>query len=89
MSGRDWGASRTELLNIYQALTRAALDYGSIAYMSAAETNLKKLDVEQAQALRICSVAFKTSPVAAIQVEIGELQLRMRRVKHMFYRNVA
>ncbi len=47
---------------------RAALDYGCVAYMSAAETNLNKLDVEQAKALRICSRAFKTSPVSAMLV---------------------
>ncbi len=51
--------------------------------MSAAETNLKKLDVEQAQALRICSGAFKTSPVSAMQVEMGEMPLHIKRVKLM------
>lgn len=38
--------------------------------------------MEQAQALRICSGAFKTSPVAAMRVEIREMPLRVRRVKH-------
>ena len=82
MSGRDWGASRTALLNIYRAL-RAAIAYGSIAYMSAAETNLKELHLEQHQALQICSGAFKTPSVAAIQVEMGEMPLRITRVKNM------
>ncbi|KAI2646283.1 RNA-directed DNA polymerase from mobile element jockey [Labeo rohita] len=41
---------------------KSTLDYGCSAYMSAAETNLKKLDIEQAEALRIYSGAFKTSP---------------------------
>lgn len=83
LSGRDWGATRKSLLNIYQAMMRARIDYGSVAYMSAAESHLKKLDVEQAKALRICSGAFKTSPVAALQVEMGEEPLRIRRVKLM------
>ncbi len=47
--------------------------------MSASESNLKKLDVEQAQALRICPRAFKSS----LQVETGEMPLRIRRVKIM------
>lgn len=51
---------------------RASLDYGCIAYMSAAETHLKKLDIQQAQGLRTSSGAFTSSPVAAIQVEMGE-----------------
>ncbi|CAJ1057684.1 RNA-directed DNA polymerase from mobile element jockey [Xyrichtys novacula] len=83
MAGRDWGATRKSLLNIYQAMMRSRIDYGSVAYMSAAESHLKKLDVEQAKGLRICSGAFKTSPVAALQVEVGEEPLRIRRVKHM------
>lgn len=83
LSGRDWGATRASLMNIYQAIMRASLDYGCVAYMSAAESHLKKLDVEQAQGLRVCSGAFKSSPVAAIQVEMGEQPLGMRRVKLM------
>lgn len=40
---------------------------------------LKKLDVIQAQALRLCCGAFKTSPVNALQVEMGEMPLELRR----------
>ncbi len=43
--------------------------YGCVAYMSAAEANLRKLDAEQAQALRICSEAFKLSPLSTTQVQ--------------------
>lgn len=70
-------------MNIYWALMKAAFDYGCVAYMPATESNLKKLIVEQAQALRICSGAFKTSLVAAMQVEMGEMPPRIRRVKLM------
>ena len=45
------GENRRSLLKIYRVLMRSVLDYGCVAYISAAETNLKKLDVEQAQAL--------------------------------------
>lgn len=83
LSGQDWGASRTALRNIYWALMRAALDYGCLAYMSAAECHLRKLEVEQAMALRICCGAFRTSPTAAVQVEMGEMPLRLRRIKLM------
>ncbi len=49
-----WGATRSSIRKI---LMRSTFDYGFIAYMSASETNLKKLDIEQAQAL-----TFKSSP---------------------------
>lgn len=58
-------------------LIRAVLDYGYIAYSSAAKTSLKKLEVVQAQALRLCCGALKTTPVSALQVEMGELLLMM------------
>lgn len=61
------------------ALIRSTVDYGSIVYSSAARSHLKHLDVIQAQALRLCSGAFKTSPVSAIQVEVGEMPLELRR----------
>jgi len=78
LSGQEWGASRASLQNIYWALMRSVFDYGCIAYMSAAETNLKQLDVLQAQALRICSGSFKSSPVSSMQVEMGEMPLGIR-----------
>ena len=49
-------------------------------FMSAAKIHLKKLDV-LAQALRICGGSFK--PVSAMPVEIGEMPLRIRRIKLM------
>ncbi len=83
LSGRDWGATRASLFNIYQAMMRAALDYGCIGYVSAAASHLKKLDVQQAQGLRICSGAFKSSPISAIQVEMGGQPLSIRRLQLM------
>ncbi|XP_063075987.1 RNA-directed DNA polymerase from mobile element jockey [Engraulis encrasicolus] len=77
--GSDWGASMMSLKHVYIALIRSALDYASIAYRSAAKTHLQKFDVIQAQALRVCSGAFKTSSVPALQVEAGELPLSLRR----------
>lgn len=42
---------------------------------------LAKLDVLQAKALRVCSGAFRTTPIAALQVELGETPLELRRMK--------
>ncbi len=75
----EWGASRAAMKSIYIALIRSVLDYGSIVYDSAAKTLLMKLDVILAQALRLCCGAFKTTPVSALQVEVGEMPLQIRR----------
>ncbi len=54
-----------------------------MVYGSASKTLLKKLDIIQAQALRICSGAFKTTSVPALQVEMGEMPLELRRQQIM------
>ena len=81
LSGCEWGADRDTLHLIYQAMIRAALDYGSMVYGAAARTVLSRLDVIQARALRHCCGAFRTSPIPALLVEMGEMPLWMRRVK--------
>lgn len=72
MRGRDWGASTQSLYRIYVALIRSVLDYGSVVYGSAAKSNLITLEVIQAQALRICSGAFK---IIVIYPEIAPWRL--------------
>lgn len=79
--GSNWGASMRSLKHIYTALIRSASDYACITYGSAAKSHLQKLDVIQAQALRLCCGAFKTSPVPALQVEVGEMPLSLRRLQ--------
>lgn len=39
----------------------------------------KRIDKVQTQALRICCGAFRTSPKAALQLEMGEMPLKERR----------
>ena len=38
----DWGADQSTLLQLYRALIRSKLDYGSIVYGSACQSHLKK-----------------------------------------------
>ena len=79
--GREWGADGAALRNIYEALMRSRIDYGCVAYMSAAFSHLQKLNVEHSKALRICCGAVKSSPGAAVQVLMGEQPLFIRRLK--------
>lgn len=66
----------TLLKTVYIGLLRSVLDYGCMVYESASKTVLKKLDVIQYQALRVCCDAKKTTPVSALQVEMGEMPKR-------------
>lgn len=76
--GSEWGADRAALKNIYISLIRAVMDYGSLVYKEAAKTQIHRLEIIQNQALRLCCGALKTSPISAVQVEMGELPLDLR-----------
>jgi len=52
ISGNTWGANKKTLLIVYRSLIRTILDYGAIALDSMSETNKKKFETIQAQALR-------------------------------------
>lgn len=66
LSNTAWGADRTSLLRIYRAVIRSKLDYGCAAYGAARSSVLKKLDTIHHSALRVCSGAFRTSPVLSL-----------------------
>lgn len=67
------------LMNIYRSIVRAKLDYGCQVYGTAAKSALKMLDTVHHQALRLCTGAFRTSPVESLYVEAGEPSLNDRR----------
>jgi hypothetical protein len=86
ISSKDWGGDRTTLLRVYRSHIRSKLDYGSVIYGSARVSYISKLDPIQNQALRLCTGAFRTSPIDSLQVEAGEPPLYARRRKlSLFY----
>ncbi|GFV21099.1 RNase H domain-containing protein [Trichonephila clavipes] len=81
LSNTSWGADRTSLLRVYQAIVLSRIDYGCVAYGSACNSTLQKLDPVHHMALRICSGAFRTSPVQSLYVNCHQLSLDLRRRK--------
>uniref|UniRef100_A0A8C6LHB5 Reverse transcriptase domain-containing protein n=1 Tax=Nothobranchius furzeri TaxID=105023 RepID=A0A8C6LHB5_NOTFU len=63
--GSEWGADRKSMKAIFNGLIRSVLDYGCVAYNSAAKTTLLKLNSIQNQALRLCTGAFKNNPISS------------------------
>ena len=74
-----WGSDRVSLLRIYRTLIRSKMDYGCQVYATAKETALYKLSVVQHICLRLCTGAFRSSPVQSLYVESGEPSLNYRR----------
>ena len=72
--GFSWGADKKSLLKLYDSLCRSKLDYGCQFYSSACKTLLSQLDV-----VRLCSGAFKTSPIESIYVDSEHMPLDLRR----------
>lgn len=79
--GQEWGADKEALM--YRALMRLTIDYGYFVYGAAAKTHLNKIDRVQNKALRICSVAMKSTPTKAIQVEQGGVPILLTYMKNV------
>jgi len=75
------GSQQKTLLVIYRSLIRSVLDYGAVALDSMSESNKNILDVIQMQALRIASGAICGRANSAIQVDMGEPPLQLRRLQ--------
>ncbi|GBM82843.1 hypothetical protein AVEN_272421-1 [Araneus ventricosus] len=77
----SWGADRTSLLRIYQAVILSRIDYidyGCMVYGSARLTVLRRLDTIHPSALRICTGEFRTSPVESLYIISHQLPLDLR-----------
>lgn len=81
LTGFSWGADKSTLLTIYQAMVRSIFDYGCQVYGGAAKSSLKRLDVIQSKALRICCGAFTSTSTSALLIETGEKPLEIRRIQ--------
>ncbi|GBN58402.1 hypothetical protein AVEN_95897-1 [Araneus ventricosus] len=81
LSKTSWGADRTSLLRIYQAVILSLIDYGFMVYGSARPTVLRRLDTIHHSGLRICTGAFRTSPVESLYIISHQLPLYLRRQK--------
>ena len=81
VSSFNFGADRAILLRMYCALCLSKIDYGSQIYSSACKTILNKLDIVHNAGLRLCTGAYRTTPIDSIYVDSGFPPLAIRREK--------
>ena len=81
VSHLEWGADRATLLRLYTTLCLSKIDYACQVYGSAAKTTLAKLDIVHNMGLRICTGAYRTSPIDSIYVDSGIPPLSIRRME--------
>ena len=77
LAGTKWGADRQSLLKINEALIRSRIAYGCPAFISAAESNLKKLEVIQNAALRLALGVWKSTRIPNLQVEANVVPVKL------------
>ena len=64
-----WGADPKISLTFYRSYVRSIINYGCLLYGAANQTTLKKLDILQNKALRICIGAMRSTPIGALLTE--------------------
>ncbi|XP_066973192.1 uncharacterized protein [Macrobrachium rosenbergii] len=75
LSHTVWGADRTQMLRLYKALVFSKLTYGCEVYTSAKPNSLKMLNSIHHGGVRLCTGAFKSSPIESMLVDAGEVPL--------------
>ena len=75
LSHTSWGADRKHLLILYKTLVASKMAYGCEVYSSATKAKLSILDPIHNAGIRLVSGAFKSSPIASLLVDAGELPL--------------
>ncbi|CAF3586906.1 unnamed protein product [Rotaria socialis] len=81
VTGTTWGADRKMLKIMFKSFVLSKINYGSILYDSASETNLKSLDIIQNAGLRIITGNRKTTPIPSLICESDMLPLKIERQK--------
>lgn len=79
LAGKRSEANPLTVMKIGNAIVRSRLDYGATVYGSAAETNLRKIQVIQNAAIRAAMGYLKTTPVHVMISETGQVSMAVRR----------
>ena len=77
VSDFSWGVDKKFLLKLYDLLCRSKLNYVCQFYSSACKALLSQLDVVHNMGLRVCSGAFKTSPIEHMPLDLRREELRL------------
>ena len=78
LSSIRWGANRNLLRRVYLSFIRSRIEYGIAIYGNLCQSDLRKLEVLQNQALRCILGARKTSPITSMEAEAYVLPIHIR-----------
>ena len=78
-----WRHDKQAMTTFYKTFIRAAMEYASEVWSSAALTNLKKVDTLQSNALRIITGAHRSTPIRVLEADTMCSSLHDRRQKQL------
>lgn len=79
LCGKSWGPCRQSRINLYKAWIRPILEYGALAFSTAPERSLAKLDAVQKSALQLCLTTTKTVSLMSLEAHARVEPLGIRR----------
>ena len=79
LTSTKWGAKRKMLMVLFKVTVLSIINYCSPVYSSASFSVLKALNTVQTQGIRLCTGAFRSSPINSILCEAGEVPLSLQR----------
>lgn len=78
LSGKKWGADRTQLIHISNMLVRSTIEYGSPMLSTAPKSVKSKLTTIYNTCIRAAIGAFRTSPIESIHTEANTTSMSIR-----------
>lgn len=79
LAGSSWGVHPKHLRRLYISLIRSRIDYGSFLYGNSAKSNLRKIDILQNRAMRVCGGFIRSTPIYVMESELSIPPLYLRR----------
>lgn len=76
-----WGAEFSLLKQVFKATVQSRLDYGSFIYGAARVSYVKSINTIIHQGLRLCTGAYRTTPINSLFVESNEPPPHLRRLQ--------
>lgn len=78
LNNPSWGVNRNILIKIFNTYCRPITDYGSIVYHATKPHIISKLNSTHNSIIRLCTGAFRSSPLESLFCESGIPNLQLR-----------
>jgi ribonuclease HI len=78
LTRKNYHCDRKTLLRLLNVIIIPVLDYSSIIFSNANKTLLSKLNTVLNTGIRLCTGAYRTSPIDSLLIESGQLNFNLR-----------